>query len=401
MQWNLRPIDETELKTWYMVVTGAEGRDLTADELKYGGLGVHLDRTLAAFDNGEMVGSAHNEVLDMTVPGATLKSALVAYVGTLSTHRRRGIMTALMRRQFHDIHEEGVPLAHLQASESVIYGRFGYGVGAHCEDWAIDRHHTAFASDVSAEGTIRFVSSTEMREVFPEISRCANAGRPGMVPLSEHRWDARLWDLEFTRGGSTRFFHVVYEERGGAIDGYATYRIRGNTLIVRELMAATHAAYESLWRYCFDIDLRTQTVARDRPIDDPLPWMLVDPRRLRRSLRDGVWLRLVDVQTALASRSYSTTGSLVIELDDATCTWNQGRYALEAGPEGSHIRRTTTEPDIVMSASELAACYLGATSFTNLARSGRVEERTTGARSVADRLFSTTMRPWSPDPWPL
>ena len=145
MQWNIRPIEEAELETWYNVVTGAEGRDLIDDELKYGGLGVHLDRTLAVFDDGEMVGSAHNEVLDMTVPGATLKSGLVGYVGTMPTHRRRGILTALMRRQLEDLYEEGVPLAHLQSSESVIYGRFGYGIGAYCEDWTIERHHTGFA----------------------------------------------------------------------------------------------------------------------------------------------------------------------------------------------------------------------------------------------------------------
>ena len=400
MMWNMRPIQQDELEAWYLVVTGAEGRDLTADELEYGGRGVHLDRTLAVFDDGRLVGTAHNEILDMNVPGAVLQSALVAYVGTQPTHRRRGIMTALMTRQLEDLHEEGVPLAHLQASESVIYGRFGYGIGAYCEDWSIDRHHTAFARTHERQGRTRFVDPEQMRQVFSEVSRRANAGRPGMVPLSEHRWDARLWDLEFTRGGSSRFFHIVYEDNG-AVDGYVTYRIRGDTLIVRELMAATHAAYASLWRYCFDVDLRTQTVVRDRPVDDPLPWMLADPRRMRRSLRDGVWLRLVDVQTALATRSYQASGSLVIDVKDATCPWNQGRYALEAGPEGAHIRRTTAEPDITLSASDLATCYLGTASVSSLWRTGRVEVRAEGAPALADRMFSTPVRPWSPDPWPL
>ena len=400
MQWNIRPIEETELETWYTVVTGAEGRDLIADELKYGGLGVHLDRTLAAFDGGELVGSAHNEVLDMTVPGATLKSALVAYVGTMPTHRRRGILTALMRRQFEDIHEDGVPLAHLQASESVIYGRFGYGIGAYCEDWSIERHHTAFARDFTGVGSLSFVSPEEMRDVFPEVYGRANAGRPGMVPLSEHRWDARMWDLEFTRGGSSRYFHVIYED-GGSVDGYVTYRIRRNTLIVRELMAATNSAYAALWRYCFDVDLRTETVARDRPVDDPLPWMLADPRRLRRSLRDGVWLRLVDVEAALGAKSYTNAGTLVIDVEDSTCPWNQGRYSLDVGPDGARIRRTTAEPDIIMPASCLATCYLGAASVSSLARAGRVEARSERALAMADLIFATSKQPWSPDPWPL
>jgi predicted acetyltransferase len=400
MQWNIRPIEETELETWYTVVTGAEGRDLIADELKYGGLGVHLDRTLAAFDDGEIVGSAHNEVLDMTVPGATLKSALVAYVGTMPTHRRRGILTALMRRQLEDVHEDGVPLAHLQSSESVIYGRFGYGIGAYCEDWSIERHHTAFARDLARAGSLRFVSPDEMRDVFPDVYGRANASRPGVVPLSEHRWDARMWDLEFTRGGGSRFFHIVYED-SGTVDGYVTYRIRGSSLIVRELMSTTYSAYASLWRYCFDVDLRTETVARDRPVDDPLPWMLADPRRLHRSLRDGVWLRLVDVEAALAARSYATAGTLVIDVQDGTCPWNQGRYSLDVGPEGAHIRRTTAEPDIIMPASCLATCYLGAATVSSLARAGRVEVRSEGTLALADLMFATSKQPWSPDPWPL
>ena len=400
MQWNIRPIEETELETWYTVVTGAEGRDLIADELKYGGLGVHLDRTLAAFDDGDMVGTAHDEVLDMTVPGATLKSGLVGYVGTMPTHRRRGILTALMRRQLEDLYEEGVPLAHLQASESVIYGRFGYGIGAYCEDWTIERHHTAFARDLAGGGRLSFVSPDEMREIFPEVYGRANAGRPGMAPMSEHRWNARLWDLEFTRGGSSKYFHVIYED-GGDIDGYVTYRIRRSTLVVRELMAVTNTAYASLWRYCFDVDLRTETVARDRPVDDPIHWILADPRKLSRALRDGVWLRLVDVETALSARSYATSGTLVIDVKDSTCPWNQGRYSLDVGPGAAHIRRTTAEPDIIMPASCLATCYLGAASASSLARAGRVEARSEGALALADLMFETSKQPWSPDPWPL
>ena len=208
MEWNIRPIEETELETWYLVVTGAEGRDLTADELKYGGLGVHLDRTLAAFDGSEMVGSAHDEVLGMTVPGGgALKSGLVGYVGTMPTHRRRGILTALMKRQLEDLHEEGVPLAHLQASESVIYGRFGYGIGAYCEDWTIERHHTAFARDFPRTGSLSFVSPGEMREIFPELYARANAGPGGKTRRSARR------RAGLRRSGAGRDRHSAHECR--------------------------------------------------------------------------------------------------------------------------------------------------------------------------------------------
>ena len=118
-------------------------------------------------------------------------------------------------------------------------------------------------------------------------------------------------------------------------------------------------------------------------------------------MRDGVWLRLVDVETALSARSYATSGTLVIDVKDSTCPWNQGRYSLDVGPGGAHIRRTTAEPDIIMPASCLATCYLGAASASSLARAGRVEARSEGALALADLMFATSKQPWSPDPWPL
>ena len=167
-------------------------------------------------------------------------------------------------------------------------------------------------------------------------------------------------------------------------------------------MAVTNTAYASLWRYCFDVDLRTETVARDRPVDDPIHWILADPRKLSRALRDGVWLRLVDVETALSARSYATSGTLVIDVKDSTCPWNQGRYSLDVGPQGSaYPAHDCAEPDIIMPASCLATCYLGAASASSLARAGRVEARSEGALALADLMFETSKQPWSPDPWPL
>ena len=121
------------------------------------------------------------------------------------------------------------------------------------------------------------------------------------------------------------------------MDGYAKYRTSGNTVVVNELMAATKEANAALWRFCFDVDLVTRTEAERRPVDDPLPWMLADPRRLQRVTRDGLWVRVVDVAAALQLRSYMSSGRLVLEVQDEICPWNQGCFELEGSPEGASV----------------------------------------------------------------
>jgi len=158
----------------------------------------------------------------------------------------------------------------------------------------------------------------------------------------------------------------------------------------------TPDAHAALWRFCLDVDLTTSTEAWNRPTDDPLPWMLADPRHLRRSTSDGTWIRLVDVPAALSGRRYMRSDGLVLEVHDTFCPWNDGRYALDGGPEGARCQRTKSEPDIALSAADLAATYLGAVSFTTLSLAGRVEERKNGALLRADAMFATELKPWNP-----
>ena len=185
-------------------------------------------------------------------------------------------------------------------------------------------------------------------------------------------------------------------ESDGRVDGYVRYRTKDGTLIVMELMSVTDAAHAALWRFSFDVDLMASTEAWARPVDDPLPWMLADPRRLKRTPMDGLWVRLVDVPGALSGRTYSVSGRVVLGVRDSFCAWNEGRYELEGGPEGARCRPTDAEPDVELSAADLAATYLGAVSFTTMSHAGRVEERTAGALRLADAMFATELKPWCP-----
>ena len=395
MDLEMRPITPAEVDDFIRADHRAFGQAISDEELAEHPPVQELDRTLAAFEGGQIVGGVHPLSFRMNVPGGQSPTAGVTHVWVQPTHRRRGILTSMMARQLTDIHQRGETLAALFSAESIIYGRFGFGIGSIHEKWTIDRHHTPYERPHELAGRLRFVSPEEMRKTFPEVYRRATARRPGAVQPPEQRWDMIVTDRERRRHGASAYFHVAYE-REGRIEGYVRYRTKGQQMIVTELMSVTDDAYAGLWRYCFDVDLMTSTETWSRPVDDPLPWMLADPRRLQRSPADGLWVRLVDVGAALSGRRYMRNSSLVLEVRDTFCPWNEGSYALDGSPEGAHCRRTSSEPDIALSAADLAATYLGAVSFTTLSLAGRVEERRNGALRRADAMFATELKPWCP-----
>ena len=396
MDIELRPIAAQELETWQRRIVRAFGGHVTELYLEASRGSVDVDRTVAAFDHGDIVGTTFSHRLEMTTPGGGATAAIIDDVTVQPTHRRRGILTMMMERQLRECHERGEPLAALRASESVIYGRFGFGVGALREDWTIERPYTGYSRPHEGTGRIRFIDRSEALAVYPGVTDRAFEGRPGYVIGVDHLWEMYLSDFDLGLVNPHGLFFAVYEEEG-RVDGYASYRVQNETLKVRDMATATDAAHASLWRHCFDVDLVSATEAAGRPLDDPLPWMLADPRRLRRSVYDEMWLRLVDVQTALASRRYARRGRLVVEVEDRLCPWNGGRYELEGAPEGAECRPAAGEPDLALSAAELAAAYLGTVAFTTLARAGRIEERRAGALRLADGMFGSDLRPWFPE----
>ena len=390
----MRTITPDEFVAWCRAEARAHGNRLDGDPEM---LRPHfdLDRSIAVFDEGNIVGGAHSHKLEMSIPGGSAVTAGVANIEVQPTHRRRGVMTQMMRHQIHDIHQRGEPLAALFASESVIYGRFGYGVGSLYERWTIDRQHTAYARSFESPGQIVFVEPGDIPKELPEVFRQSTVNRPGVFQRALHHWERDSQAPEHRQGGPGGLFYAAYGE-GGRIDGYVTYRTNRPTLVVNELMAVTPEANYALWRFCFDMDLMTSTEAIKRPVDDPLPWLLADPRRLQRSTRDGLWLRLIDVAAALELRRYMHSDRLVLQVKDDLCPWNDKRFELEASPEGATCRASRSSPDLVLGVSDLASAYLGTVSFSTLSRAGLVDERTPGALPRADRMFAVQHQPWTP-----
>ena len=390
----MRTVNPDEFFQWVWAEARAYGNRLNIDpEI----LRPHfdLDRSIAVFDQGNVVGGAHSHKLEMAIPGSLAVVAGVANIAVQPTHTRQGILTRMMHHQINGIHERGEPLAALFASESVIYGRYGYGMSSFREQWTIERQHNRYARPYDTPGRMVFVDPANITNDLPEVFRRSTKDRPGVFQKSGYLWEREKQAPEHRQGGQGGLFYIAYED-SGRIDGYAKYRTSGNTLTVNELMATTTEANAALWRFCFDLDLVTRTEAERRPVDDPMLWMLADPRQLQRITRDGLWLRLVDVAASLELRSYMESGRLVLEVRDDLCSWNQGCFELEASPEGATCRPSTASPDLTVTVAGLASAYLGAASLTKLFQAGLVEERASGALLRADRLFATRLAPWTP-----
>ena len=404
MDIEVRPIEPREFDEFMRVASLAFGHEPIKEETEAERLVFEIDRSLAAFEGRAIVGETMVASFQLTVPGAVLPTAGITSVGVSPTHRRRGVMTALSRRQLDDIHERGEPLAALYASEAAIYGRFGYGLASFKAELEIERAFTAFAGPEHEPRKIRAIGKEDALATYPAIFEAVRTHRPGFHARSEAWWKYNFEDLERDRDGYNKHLFAICDGPEGS-DGYVVYRTKSDwsqgyangTADVVELIAANTDAYAALWRFVFDLDLMARTAAWLRPVDEPLMHMLAEPRRLRFKIEDGLWVRLVDLLAALAGRRYAAKGKVILEVKDSFCPWNEGRYQLDGGPEGADCRPSDAEPDLVLSATDLGAVYLGGVRFDTLRQAGRVIENAPGAVRRADALFTWDPPPWCPD----
>jgi predicted acetyltransferase len=356
------------------------------------------ERMHAAFEEGQIVGGAGAFPFELSVPGGSLPCAGVTAVGVHPTHRRRGVLRSMMDTQLRDVHERGEPIAALWASEETIYGRFGYGIASWAGELNVPHEWDAFAALAEPAGTIRFVTPEEARGLFPPIYDSVRRERPGMTSRSDGWWEDRHLRQEEHESDAPRRF-VVLEHDGEPL-AYAIYRTHfsfdggsaSSRLVVREALGATPSATAAIWRFLLDVDWMATVQVQLAPPDHPLFLLLANPRRPQYRMGDGLWMRVVDLPAALSGRTYGEGGPLVLEVRDAICDWNDGRWRLDGGNCG----RTDAEPDLMLDVSALGSAYLGAVSFTQLRDAGRVEELRGGAIRRADALFA-----WRPLPWCL
>jgi predicted acetyltransferase len=406
----IRPITPEEFDGFYRVAMHAfHGSPLSEGDRELSLAALEFDRSLAAFDGQDPVGTAAVYTYQLSVPGhRTLPAAGVTWVSVLPSHRRRGVLSSMMRRQLDDVRDRGEPLAVLWASETVIYPRYGYGRSMWHTDFTLHRGEGTLAAAASGDGRMR-LRITSPEAALPELAKVYDAvlpSRPGFIARNETWWGRAIYDPADSRRGASPLHCLLAEDESGP-RGYALYSgqsqwdevsLPGGVLRVREMIADGPAAGAALWTDLLSRDLTADFHVYKRPVDDPLLFQLADPRRARPLLKDALWTRITDVPAALAGRGYSAPVDVVIEVRDRLIPANAGRWHLAAAGVAATAScvPTTAAADVALDITELGAAYLGGTTLGAMAAAGLVTELRPGAVRELSAAMSWDLAPWCP-----
>ncbi|MEO6086725.1 MAG: GNAT family N-acetyltransferase [Umezawaea sp.] len=395
----IRPTTDQDLGVFVDTLHAAFGRfpETPADGRGAWWSAVEMDRGLLAVTaDGRPVGTACAYSFELTLPGEVLAPAAgVSDVGVLPSHRRQGVLNAMMRHQLTDLRTRGEFLSVLLATEAPIYGRFGYGPATYTRQLTVPRHQAALraTADASESGSIEVLRRAECGTILEEVYDRYRRAQPGALSRP-HRW----WALGAGQPpvSTAPRYVAVHRDTDGVPDGYASYSLGGpqlQTLTVDETITTDDAVWTALARFVLAHDLVTQVVFKQFPPEHPLRWQLADFRAGEvGDDTDWLWVRLLDIPRALTARGWSTDGDLVLDVDDPFLG-EHGRYLLTVRDGKADCVPTDREPDLSLDVRDLGSVYLGGTAPSTLVRAGHIRAHSPGAATLADALFRAERPP--------
>jgi predicted acetyltransferase len=365
-------------------------------------------RAWGARDRGRWVATLRTETRILSVSGLgggtdDLRVDAVTNVTVAATHRRRGLLRRLLEDSLRAARERGDPLSILIAAEWPIYGRFGYAPATLAADYVLERSRAG--STCSGDPTrVRQVERQEFGDVAARVYGAARRQRAGQVDRDNGWWDLVLGRDGYAPSDELPHNWLIHEGDDGP-DGLLAWKAKGDsglvppfgTVEVWDLATASGAAYRDLWAYLSGIDLIDQVRVLNRPIDEPVRWLLGDARTLVMTQQvDFLWVRLLDVPRALSARRYAMPGEVILEvIDESRPGFAGGRYRLRAADAEVECERTDRDPDVQMTEQALASIYLGGFRLTEMLLSGAARECTPGAVAQIDLMFSAARAPWN------
>ncbi len=405
MAHEVRFLKEEERPTFRELLMAAFGQDVEPDEELDARYAATFDTNLmiGAFDDGLLVGTCASFDLDLSVPGGRVAMAGTTVVSVAPTHRRRGVLTAMIRAHLEQAQSRGQPVAGLWASEWPIYGRFGYGPAADLAEVKFDTRH-ARVQVAEPDLRLRLVPAERAQAMVVPLYEAEFDHRPGMLSRSQRWWRHRVFlDHKSDREGFSKHRWVIAESDGVPV-GYALYRQKldwddfgaNGKVNVIELVATSDAARRSLWHHLSHLDLFPQVSWWNAPLDDPIPWLLTDPRRVERLVGDALWLRLLDISGMLEARRYLGDTDLVVAVTDAMYPDRSNNYGLSVTDGSATVSTVEVRADVGLDVGTLGALYLGGQRATTLAAAGRIDGSAEAVVEL-DRLFAWPVAPWTPE----
>jgi predicted acetyltransferase len=403
MALEYRTTDPEELTAFAHAIAAAFSEPVAdPDDLALDTGTLEPDRCFVAVEDGRIVGTTGVYTLRTIVPGgAEVATAGVTTVGVLPTHRRRGIMTELMTRAMAQARERGEPFTSLYAAEASIYGRLGYAPATWEWQDDIDASRSAFFA-YEPHGGAALVPRDDAVGPFLDVYRRAMAERPGALVMDEEDMGWTCFEREPDK---PKHNYLVHRDDEGVPDAVARYRVKHRwprslptvELKVSKVFATTPQAHADIWRYLFDVDLvaHVRTIGSRAP-DDPLRWLLREPRAMRATVTDGLLARPIDVTGTLAARRYAADGRVVVAIHDGTAFGSSGTVAIDVTDGVAEVTTADAAVDVACDVRAIGATYLGGTTWRDLQGAGLVREERAGAVATLDAMFATDVAPWAP-----
>ena len=348
--------------------------------------------------------------LTLSIPGPDagaqqVPCAGLTWVGVHPDHRRTGVLTAMMRHHFEQVHEqEGTHVSALHASEPAIYGRHGYGLASLELEVSLGRGTTLTAPHLEdAAGAVTTSLTTVSAPDVPKRMRECHLGAAGLGEVvGDLGYYTRICHQTPEDMRDKEPWRVLFARRGGADVGFAMFRRThkwerarpAGELSVLALIGEP-AAQLALLRRLVDFDLIGTVKVGTVGADDPLLLWVGGPRAASDlATYDNLWVRLVDLSEALQSRAWSAPCDLVVEVADTAAPWNHGRWRIRADDAGeATVQKTTAESDVRLPVEALGAAYLGGGNLVAQHQAGVVAERRQGAVAELWRAMRTETLP--------
>lgn len=366
--------------------------------------GITHDMTLCAFVQGNMTTSYAAWPLIMRFNGKDAPVAGVTMVGTLPVYRKLGCLRKVHENHFKLLHEEGKrPVSILFASQAAIYQRYGYGIVSTQNSYDISPNDIQFREkkQINPKGKLIQLRENEV-DILNNIYSKFTQPRTGYLLRDRFKWETGK--LAPAAPGVV-LESIVYEEAGVA-RGYEIYTIEsfvssagfGHRVTIREMAWLTISAYLSMWNHFTNMRLAQNIMWMQVPFDDPMPHLMLEPRRLNIKSGNGFLARIVDVEKAIPMRGYSEDGEIVFEIaDDEICPWNNGQWHMAVSEGKASIKKTKKAPEVTMNANSLAMILFGQLSATSAARMGIIDVKKKNALIRYDRILRTEYMPFCGD----
>lgn len=367
--------------------------DPAADVVAADGAAIADRRNIGVFradarDGAWPVATVNSWTTPLTVPGGEIEMWAISSVTVSGTHRRRGIARALLEGELRAAASAGVAIAGLTVSEATIYGRYGFAPAIPVAKITVDTRRAGWAGGVPS-GLLEYIDKDALKTNIAALHAVERTQRSGQIAGWDRRWD-RVAGLAAGHPSPAAVRGVRYLDEGGAVRGVMSYKLAEipgsfrSEMTIFQMSTVTHDALRALWGFALQHDLVDKVSVDLRPIDDPLPWLVKDPRGVEVTVHDHGWLRILDVPVALAARTYRAPLDVVLRVDDAL-GFAAGSWRLTVVD-----RRATVTPvaggeaDATLEVSTLSALYAGGVSAVQLRSAGRLDATAELAASIDD-----------------